>query len=307
MRVAAAQVSPVFLDPDATTRRIVDWIERAADEGVELLAFGETFLPGYPAWVSSTGGARFDDPEQKRAYARYLDAAVEIEGPQLREIERASRDLGVFVLLGIAERERGSIYASAVPFDPVRGRLAHHRKLRPTHEERLVWAPGDGHGLRALRWRDTTVTVLNCWENWMPLARFSAYAQGTELHVGLWPGSVKLTSDITRFVAREGRCFMLSAGALLSARDIPADFELASGMPTEGWLQDGGSAVAGPDGVWIVEPVAQREGLVVADLDLGRVAGERQNFDPAGHYHRPDVFEVEIDRRRRAAARFTDD
>lgn len=305
VRIAAAQVSPVFLDAQATTERMVTWIERAADEAVEMIAFGETFLPGYPAWVSPTGGARFEDATQKAAYARYLEAAVEMDGPHIKALEDASRRTGVFVLAGVAERERGTIFASAVPFDPKRGRLPHHRKLRPTHEERMVWGPGDGFGLRSFEIGGHTVTVLNCWENWMPLARFSAYAQGTVLHVGLWPGSTKLTADITRFVAREGRCFMLSAGGLLRGADLPPDFELREQMPS-GWLQDGGSCVAGPDGNWITPPVGEREGLVIADVDLSAVAAERQNFDPAGHYHRPDVFEVTIHRQRAEAARFDD-
>lgn len=305
VRIAAAQISPVFLDADATTARMVTWIERAADKNVELIAFGETFLPGYPAWVSSTDGARFEDPTQKAAYARYLAAAVEIDGPHLRAIEEASRRTGVFVIAGVAERERGTVFASAVPFDPQRGRLPQHRKLRPTHEERMVWGPGDGYGLRAFEFRGHTITVLNCWENWMPLARFAAYAQGTTLHVGLWPGSSKLTADITRFVAREGRCFMLSASGLLQASDLPGDFELGQQMPG-GWLQDGGSCIAGPDGNWISAPVAQTEGLVVAEVDAAAVGAERQNFDPAGHYHRPDVFDLTIHRRRAEPVRFDD-
>jgi nitrilase len=312
MRVAAAQAHPAWLDPAAGTKLVVEWLGRAADDGVELLAFGETFLSGYPAWVSSTGGARFEDAAQKRAYAAYLDAAVELAGPELSSIREAVGDLGVFSYLGITERgaasARGTVFATLVAIDPAAGIVSAHRKLRPTYEERLVWGPGDGHGLRVHRlpsgWR---VGGLNCWENWMPLARSALYAGGEDLHVSAWPGSTRLTSDITRFIAREGRVFSLAAGALVSTEDIPSDFPLYEELAAAGGVhQNGGSAVAGPDGRWIVEPVADEERLVVADLDLTVVAEERQNFDVTGHYARPDVLHLQVDRRRQDGVTFVD-
>lgn len=312
MRVAAAQAHPAWLDPGAGTKLVVDWSTRAADEGVELLAFGETFLSGYPAWVSSTGGARFEDAKQKRAYAAYLDAAVDLDGPELATIREAVGDLGVFTYLGITERgngnARGTVFATLVAIDPSAGIVSAHRKLRPTYEERLVWGSGDGHGLRvhtlSSGWR---VGGLNCWENWMPLARTALYAGGEDLHVSVWPGSTRLTEDITRFVAREGRVFSLAAGALVSTDDVPPDFPLYEELVEAGGVhQNGGSAIAGPDGRWIVEPVADEERLVIADLDLTVVAEERQNFDVTGHYARPDVLHLHVDRRRQQTVTFED-
>jgi nitrilase len=312
VRVAAAQAHPAWLDPAKGTELVIDWIGRAADERVEMLAFGETFLSGYPAWVSSTGGACFEDAGQKRAYAAYLAAAVELDGPELATIAAAVADHGVFTYLGITERgtgpARGTVYATLVAIDPAAGVVSAHRKLRPTHEERLVWGPGDGHGLRVHAlpsgWR---VGGLNCWENWMPLARTALYAGGEDLHVSSWPGSVRLTHDIARFVAREGRVFSLAAGGLLSMDDIPTDFPLYDELAEAGGVhQDGGSAIAGPDGRFIVEPVADAEALVVADLDLAEVRAERQNFDPTGHYARPDVLRLSVDRRRLDGVEFVD-
>jgi nitrilase len=313
MRVAAAQAHPAWLDPAKGTEVVLDWIARAATDEVQLLAFGETFLSGYPAWVSSTGGARFEDAKQKRAYAAYLDAAVELGGPELARIREAVGDQGVFTYLGITERgstsARGTVFATLVAIDPATGVVSAHRKLRPTYEERLVWGPGDGNGLRVHAlpsgWQ---VGGLNCWENWMPLARTALYAGGEDLHVSSWPGSVALTRDITRFVAREGRVFSLAAGALLTLDDIPTDFPLYDELAEAGGVHmDGGSAIAGPDGRWVVEPVADEEALVAADLDLAEVRAERQNFDPTGHYARPDVLRLTVDRRRLDGVEFVDE
>ena len=308
MRVAAAQAHPAWGDRDAGTKRVVEWIGRAADEDVDLLAFGETFLSGYPFWVSRTDGARFDDAGQKAAYAFYLDQAVEAGGPEIRQIEEAVRDHGVFTYLGITERAGGTVYCTLVAIDPARGVVSTHRKLNPTYEERLVWGAGDGHGLRVHEVGDARVGGLLCWENWMPQARHALYAEGEEVHVAAWPGATGLTRDATRFIALESRSFVLSAGALLSPADVAEGFPLRDAA-LEGAAEimyDGGSCIAAPDGSWVVEPVPGEERLVVADLDLARVREERQSFDPAGHYARPDVFEVRVNRRRLDAATFED-
>jgi len=312
MRVAAAQARPHWLDASATTKKVVGWLEEAAAQDVQLVAFPETFLSGYPFWLELTGGARFNDAAQKRAYAAYLQAAVELDGPEIALITEAARDLGVFVYLGTTERAtgsaRGTVFCTLVAIDPSAGVVSTHRKLMPTYEERLVWGQGDGHGLRVHRLGSTRVGGLNCWENWMPQARHALYAQGEELHVSVWPGNPRNTVDITRFIALEGRVFSLAAGGLISLADVPADFPLRTRLE-ESEVKDycrGGSAIAAPDGTWIVEPVADEERLVVADLDLTLVAQERHNFDPTGHYSRPDVFSTDVDRRRREAAHFRD-
>lgn len=313
LRIGAAQVAPVFLDPAATTDRALAWIDRAAEAELDLLAFGETFLPGYPFWLEHTGGAEFGSALQRDAYRWYLERAVRVDGPELAAIAERARKRGVFVVMGIAERGpgpgSGSVYCTAVPICPERGLLTPHRKLVPTYEERLVWAQGDGHGLRPFDVKGVRVSVLNCWENWMPQARHALYAQGAELHVSLWPGSLQNTRDITRFVAMEGRVFSLAAAGVLRRGDVPAEFPAMVRMPDgrpDDWLREGGSCVAGPDGEWIVEPVGHREELVVASIDLADVSRARQTFDPTGHYSRPDVFDVRVDRRRRCAASFHD-
>jgi nitrilase len=310
MRIAAAQTAPVWGDPEATTSVVVDWIGRAADADVDLVAFGETFLSGYPFWISITDGARFDASDQKEAYAHYLAGAVYLDGPELGAITDTVRESGVFTYLGITERSQsgGTVYATLVAIDPVKGIVSAHRKLMPTHEERMAWGIGDGNGLRTHEVGDFTVSGLNCWENWVPSVRHTLYAQGTTLHIASWPGAVRNTIDITRFIALEGRCYVLSAGTLLRPQDIPEEFPLREQVLAGGDLgYNGGSAVAAPDGTWVVEPVAGVEQLVIASIDSATVRGERQNFDPAGHYFRADVIKVEVDRTRLDPLMFTEE
>ncbi len=311
MRVAVAQAASVWLDPMATATKVVELLKRAAAKRVELVVFPETFLSGYPFWVMLGGAGRFGDPDHARAYGAYLEAAVELDGPELRAVAEAARELDIFVFLGVSERGkasgRGTIYCTLVAIDPERGIVGAHRKLNPTHSERVVWGRGDGNGLRTHRVGSLRVGGLNCWENWMPLARHALYADGEELHVATWPGSAAQTSDIARFIALEGRVFVVLASGLISADTVPEEFpfhHLIRDKP--GGFYNGGSCIVAPDGGWVVEPRVGEEALLVADLDPARVAAARHTIDPAGHYARPDVFAVTVDRRRQQAAAYTD-
>lgn len=311
MKIAAAQFAPVFLDRAATLNKMLSVIDGAAELGVRLLAFPETALSGYPAWLSPGGGARFDDPVQKRAYAAYLGAAIEVPGPETRALEERARRHGVFLYAGAIERGtgsgRGTTYATLLAVHPERGLVGAHRKLVPTYEERLVWGIGDGNGLRVHEAHGWNVGGLNCWENWMPLARTALYAQGEELHVSVWPGSPRITVDVSRFTAREGRMYVLAASGVLRRADVPDSFPLKDPMFAAGDMAyDGGSLIADPRGEVTAGPLVGTEGLVIAEIDRTLVLEERQNFDPAGHYARPDVLRLTVDRERRASAAFLD-
>ncbi len=317
MRVALAQISPVLLDRWRTIERVVSAVEEAGRAGARLIAFGEALVPAYPIWLSRTDAARFDAPDQKRLHALYVDQSVRLEGGEndLEPVQRAAARHGIAVVLGVAERaaDRGghSLYCSRVFIggegDSAGRVLSVHRKLMPTYEERLSWAIGDGAGLVTHRVGEFTVGALNCWENWMPLARAALHAQGENLHVALWPGCERNTRDITRFMALEGRSFVVSVGTIIRERDVPNGVPERNRFTTPGEVfYDGGSCVAGPDGRWVVEPIVGREGVFYAEVDLARVLEERQNFDPSGHYSRPDVLRLTVDRRRQRAARLID-
>ena len=312
LTVGLAQIAPVWLDRVGTLAKIVEQVRAAQDAGCQLVAFGEGLLPGYPFWIERTNGAVFNSPLQKEIHAHYLDQAVQIEAGHLDALCTAAREGGMTVVLGCIERplDRGghSLYASLVYIDSDGIIQSVHRKLMPTYEERLTWSPGDGNGLRVHKLGAFTVGGLNCWENWMPLARAALYGQGEDLHIAIWPGGAHNTQDITRFIAIESRSYILSVSGLMRASDFPKDTPHLSAITAKGEdvLANGGSCIAGPDGKWIVEPLVGEEKLIVATIDHRRVREERQNFDPSGHYSRPDVLQLSINRQRQRAISFVE-
>lgn len=312
LKVALAQISPVWLDKEATLQKIKTHITLAAKNGAELLVFGEGLLPGYPFWMALTNGAEWDQKVGKELHAHYVRNSVTIENGDLDPICSLAKQHQLAIYLGIIERpkDRGghSIYASLVYISEAGSIQSVHRKLQPTYDERLTWSPGDGNGLQVHSLKEFSVGGLNCWENWMPLPRAALYGQGENLHVAVWPGSDHNTKDITRFIARESRSFVLSVSSLMHLEDFPPNtphlekiFEKAPKV-----LANGGSCIAGPDGEWIIEPVILDEGIIYETLDLNRVYEERQNFDPVGHYSRPDVTKLYVNRERQSTVAFKD-
>ncbi len=304
LTVGLAQITPVWLDRARTLEKVIASIHEAGSRGCGLVAFGEGLVPGYPFWLERTDAARFESAVQKEIFAHYLDQGVSIDAGHMREVCQAAADHQIAVYLGCIERaeDRGghTLYCSLVYVAPDGVIGSVHRKLMPTYEERLVWGIGDGHGLRCHALGAFTVGGLNCWENWMPLPRAALSAMGEDLHIAVWPGSRRNTQDITRFIALEGRSYVLSVSSLMHADAIPANtphraLMLADGNPI--WA-DGGSCIAGPDGQWIVAPVVETQTLIVAELDPAKVRAARHNFDPAGHYARPDVLSLTLDQRR---------
>jgi nitrilase len=310
MKVAVVQARPVWLDKTATVAKVVKLLEECRRQGADVAVLPETFLAGYPFWVCRTNGAAFNDPVQKHAYALYVESAVAADGPELQRIREAAGDLGVFVFLGATERGDGgassSVYCSMVAIDPERGIVGVHRKLAPTHDEKLVWARGDGYGLRTHTYQGLRLGGLICWENWMPQARFALYAQGIDVFVSIWPGWSGLTGDITRFIAQEGRVYALAASGLLSLDDVPGDFPKLDEIKEQyaNDLFDGGSGIVGPDGNWLAGPAVGGEAVLVADVNPHVIHEERLMFDVAGHYSRPDVFESRVHRARQRAMTF---
>jgi nitrilase len=312
IKVGLAQISPIWLNKEQTREKIRSYIEKAGVDHCDLVVFGEALLPGYPFWLGLTHGAEFNSKMQKEIHAHYLRNAIQVESDELDLLCEAARRYKVAVYLGIIERaaNRGghSLYCSLVYINSEGEIKSVHRKLQPTYEERLAWSPGDGHGLQVHPLKEFTVGGLNCWENWMPLPRTALYGLGEDLHVAVWPGSKRNTEDITRFIAKEARSFVVSVGNLMGVKDFPADTPYREEIirNAEDPLTDGGSCIAGPDGEWVVEPIVEKEGLFTGIIDFNRVLEERQNLDVSGHYSRPDVTQLMVNRERQSVVKYKD-
>ena len=312
LKVGLAQISPVWLDKEATLKKIEHTIVAAAEQKTELLVFGEALLPGYPFWLAHTNGASWDLKVNKEIHAHYVRNSIQVEAGELNSICTLAKTHKMAIYLGIMERakDRGghSIYCSLVYINEKGEIKSVHRKLQPTYDERLTWAPGDGNGLQVHPLKDFTVGGLNCWENWMPLPRAALYGLGENLHIAVWPGSDYNTKDITRFIARESSSFVISVSSLMRKEDFPKSTphlsKILENAPDV--LANGGSCIAGPDGEWVVAPILHKEGVICQKIDFNRVYEERQNFDPVGHYSRPDVTNLQVNRERQSTVTFKD-
>nr|AAR97504.1 nitrilase [uncultured organism] len=301
-RVAIIQAEPVYLNLQASVARAIDLAGRAAKQGARLIVFGETWLPGYPAWLDYCPGMAFwDHRPTKEVFARTRENSVVIPGKEIEQLCKTAAELGVVISIGVNEKilegpGNGTLYNSLLLIDES-GKLAgHHRKLVPTYTERMVWGMGDGGGMEAISTAAGRVGGLICWEHWMPLSRQVLHMSGEEIHVAVWPTVHEVHQLASRHYAFEGRCFVLAAGLLMKVRDIPPELELPSQMSreSEDWLLRGGSAVIGPDGKYIVEPLFDREAILTADLELAACDREKMTLDVTGHYSRPDLFHLEF-------------
>ncbi|MEM6429531.1 MAG: carbon-nitrogen hydrolase family protein [Deinococcota bacterium] len=312
LTLGLAQLAPVWLNRTQTLDKMLSYAQDAATQSCDLVIFGEALLPGYPFWLELTDGARFNSKVQKEIHAHYMANAVCLEQGHLDSLCTLAKQHHLAMYVGIIERplDRGghSLYCSLVYIDADGHIASVHRKLMPTYEERLSWSIGDGHGLQVHSLGAFQVGGLNCWENWMPLARAALYALGEDLHVAVWPGSQRNTDDLTRFIAKESRSFVVSVSGLMRRTDIPAgtphSAQIIDAAPEV--LANGGSCLATPDGSWVIAPFMNEEKLVTATINHAQVRQERQNFDPAGHYARPDVTQLIVNRKRQSTLTLLD-
>jgi predicted amidohydrolase len=295
--VAAVQAAPAFLDLEGGLGLLDQWTRMAAAEGAAIVAFPETWLPGYPAWIdSSPDAALWGHAGARTLHARLLENAVVVPGPATARLSALARELGVTLVVGVQERAGKTLFNTLLFFGNDGRLLNHHRKLVPTYTERLVWGQGDGHGLRAVDAAGAKLGGLICWEHWMPLARQAMHDTGEEIHVAAWPGVHEMHLVASRHYAFEGRCFVIAAGSILRVDQMPAELPVAEKYaknPT-GLMIPGGSAIIGPGGKVLAGPVFDTETVIVADCDLAEIAKEAQTLDVSGHYSRPDVLELRV-------------
>jgi predicted amidohydrolase len=280
----------------------------ARERGATLVVFPETWLPGYPAWLDvCRDAALWNHPPVKAVFRRLADESVAVPGAAADALAGIARGNGVTLVMGVSERVdtgtgQGTLYNTVLTFGPDGALLNHHRKLMPTYTERMVWGAGDADGLRSVAMTESPagarVGSLVCWEHWMPLARQALHENGEDIHVALWPTVHEMHQVASRQYAFEGRCYVLAAGSLMRASALPAELEPHPARVSEPsqWVLRGGSAIIGPDGYYIAEPVYDAPAMLVADLDLGRVREERMTLDVTGHYSRPELLELRVTR-----------
>jgi nitrilase len=306
VRVAAVQARYVLMDQAATLDRVAKLCAEAAAQQAQLVVFPEVFLPGTPLWIDTR---RIWDDEDDW-YRMLVDNAVVIPGPATERLAEIAREHSIWLVIGVEEREPhgATIYNSVLYFGPDGTLVQKHRKLVPTGSERTVWGMGDGSTLRVVPTPFGRVGGLICWENYMPLARFHLYAQG----VDIWVAPTLAQGDgwiaTLRHIARENTMFVIGVNPVQHVDDIPADFPHRDKLVTDAfraehgdWLEPGNTVIIDPSGNVLAGPIHEREEILVADLDLDRVAASRRFRDPVGHYHRPDVFRLLVDTSSRPA------
>ncbi len=295
--VACVQAEPVALDLEASLDKLARLTGEAAENGASLVVFPEAFLPAYPssAWAKALAG--WADPRAKAAFAMLARESVAVPGPAEERIGRLAREHGVLVATGVTETDperNGTLYNTLLLHDEHGSLVLKHRKLVPTNHERLVWGQGDGAGLRAVQTSAGRIGGLICWENYMPLARFALYESGIELYLAPTADDGEAWQHSLVHIARESRAFVVSPAHFQRSSAYPADFPLAAELEGLDVIGRGGSAVLGPDGAYLAGPLYDEEGILYAELDPARLHEERQRFDAAGHYHRPDVLRLEL-------------
>jgi nitrilase len=295
--VACVQAEPVVLDREAT----LDKLERLAGEvaaaGAQLAVFPEAFVPAYPSSSWARAFAGWAEPGAKEAFALLAREAVAVPGPAADRIGAAARANNIYLVTGVTEVDPdrpSTLYNTLLYHGPDGALLAKHRKLVPTNHERLVWGQGDGGGLRAIPTALGRLGGLICWENYMPLARFALYESGVEIYVASTADDGDAWQATLVHIARESRAFVLAPSHFQRASAYPSDFPLRALIDGAGTIGRGGSAILGPDGAYLAGPLYDEEGILYADLDPSRLWEERQRFDAAGHYHRPDVLQLTV-------------
>jgi nitrilase len=294
VKVGLIQDSPVFFNLEETVRKVERLTEKYAAEGCELIVFPESFIPGYPRGFDFGAVIGSRTREGRELYATYHENSLDLKGKHLKRLEKLSKELGVYLVMGATEKEQvnSSLFCSMLYISPEEGLLGVHRKIKPTGTERLVWAEADGSSLVTF---DTSIGRLGgliCWENYMPLARMSMYQKGLDIYIAPTADAREQWVATMRHVALEGRCFVLGCNQYFTRSMYPAAFkELVD--PSKEEICPGGSLIVSPLGEIIEGPLFGREGALIAELDLREIPASRLDFDVNGHYNRKDIFTFE--------------
>lgn len=295
-KVAVVQDSSVPFDAAATAEKTCGLIEDAASNGAELVVFPEAFLGTYPKGLTFDAPVGRRLPEGRDDFIRYYDGAVDIDGDELRNIEKCAHENNIFVVLGIIERGGSTLYCTIVFIDPKKGIVGKRRKLMPTGSERLIWGFGDGSTLDVVDSDLGKVGAVICWENYMPAIRSTMYAQGVEIYCAPTADDRDTWLPSMQHIAMEGRCYVLSAGQFIQRGEYGDDYRSVLSDDPDDIVMRGASVIVGPLGEVIAGPVYDQRTILYAELDRATLVKSKLDFDPVGHYARPDVFSINVDR-----------
>lgn len=296
-KVAVVQASPVLFNKEATIDKVIDLIKEASKENVELMLFPETFIPAYPRGLSFGFIIGNRTMEGREDYKIYYDNAIVVPSADTKRLGDAAKEAGAYVCIGVTERDEVSctLYCTLLYFSPEGELVAKHRKIKPTGSERLIW--GDAHSdyLQTVSTDFGTVGGLICWENYMPLARMALYQKGVTLYLAPTADNREEWHHTIRHIALEGRCYVLSCNQYVTKEMVPNVFNGQDGINTlpEPYCQ-GGSAIIDPYGKYVAGPVWGKEAILYAELDMSAIPMSRMDFDSAGHYARPDIFDFKV-------------
>jgi nitrilase len=306
-KVAVVQASPVFFDRERTLEKLSALAREAAQQGARLVLFPEAFVSAYPRGLDfgAVVGSRTDSGRED--FRRYWESSVDVPGPAVDHLARTARSNNIYLVVGVIERDAGTLYCTVLFFAPDGNFLGKHRKVMPTASERLVWGYGDGSTLPVF---DTPLGKLGaviCWENYMPLLRTTMYAKGIELYCAPTADARDSWLATVRHIAVEGRCFVLSCNQFQRRSDFPADYHAKFGGDPDTVICRGGSCIVDPFGNFLAGPNVEGEAILTAEIDLGQIVRGKYDLDVVGHYARPDIFQLHVDESPKRAVTVTNE
>lgn len=301
VKVAVAQIAAFPSDPLATAQKAAATLRAAAANGARLVVFPEALIGGYPKGASFGAPIGMRRPEGRAAFGRYHAAAIDLDGPEVAHLAEATAETGAFAVVGVIERDGGTLYCTVLYFDGAKGLVGKHRKLMPTAGERLIWGFGDGSTMPVFRTDFGTIGAVICWENYMPALRMHMYHQGVTLYCAPTADDRDTWVPSMQHVALEGRCFVLTACQHITRAAYGPDHESALGDAPDTVMMRGGSAIISPLGRVLAGPDFSGETILYATLDPAEIAQGKYDFDCTGHYARPDVFQLTVDTRPKRA------
>lgn len=307
IKVAVVQASSIAFDLEATVNKLESLVIESAQGGAKLAVFPEAFISAYPKWLDFGCRIGLREAKGREEFRQYWASSIEVPGPVTDRIGLMAQENDIYLVVGVIERDRKTLYCTVLYFSPEGKLLGKHRKLMPTASERLVWGFGDGSTLSTFDTEFGIVGAVICWENYMPLLRAAMYSKGVNIYCTPTADDRDTWLPTVQHIALEGRCFVLSACQMNRRKDFPVDYDTGKDVEPDTIMMRGGSCIIGPLGNVIAGPVFDEETILFADLDMSDVARSSLDFDVVGHYSRPDIFKLIVNESEKKPVIFNDD